>query len=146
VLLQQKEISAAKIEKSIKPATVGDYNRHMGYAHKSDRMSNSYSISCWASKQIKKKTVLPFTGSDDSEQFHPVVQNCHIKTSISPLCATCWNMLQGVALIHNSPQVDPSSRGGQSTSLANLLSQENELFCLFCMWEEEKHPHHVREM
>jgi hypothetical protein len=32
---------------AIKPATVGDNHRHMGYADKSDRMSNSYSISFW---------------------------------------------------------------------------------------------------
>ncbi|XP_023722709.1 piggyBac transposable element-derived protein 4 [Cryptotermes secundus] len=30
---------------AIKPATVADYNKHMGYVDKADRMTNSYSIS-----------------------------------------------------------------------------------------------------
>jgi hypothetical protein len=30
---------------ALKPAIVQDYNRHMGYVDKSDRMTNSYSIS-----------------------------------------------------------------------------------------------------
>jgi hypothetical protein len=30
--------------KTLKPAIVEDYNRHMGYINKSDRMANSYSI------------------------------------------------------------------------------------------------------
>jgi hypothetical protein len=43
-----------KHENAIKPVTVGHYNRHMGYADKSDRMSNSYSISCQTWKWINK--------------------------------------------------------------------------------------------
>jgi hypothetical protein len=39
-----------------------------------------------------------------------------------------------------------SLRGGQSTSLANLFGEKNELPCLFCTWEDETHPHKVREM
>jgi len=31
--------------KAMKPAVIDDYNRHMGYADKSDLMTNSYSIS-----------------------------------------------------------------------------------------------------
>jgi hypothetical protein len=30
---------------ALKPAVVEDYNRHMGYVDKGDRMANSYAIS-----------------------------------------------------------------------------------------------------
>jgi hypothetical protein len=40
--------------KGIKPAIVADYNMHMEYAHKVDRMVNSYSISSWTWKWTKK--------------------------------------------------------------------------------------------
>jgi hypothetical protein len=39
---------------ALKPATMEDYNRHMGYIDKSDRMANSYSISCRTWKWMKK--------------------------------------------------------------------------------------------
>jgi hypothetical protein len=39
---------------AMKPATVQDYNRHMGYVDKSDHMTNSYSISRCMWKWTKK--------------------------------------------------------------------------------------------
>jgi hypothetical protein len=39
---------------ALKPAIVEDYNRHMGYADKSDKMANSYSISRRMWKWMKK--------------------------------------------------------------------------------------------
>ena len=38
---------------AIKPAIVADYNRHMGYVDKTDRMANSYTSSCqtWMDKK-----------------------------------------------------------------------------------------------
>jgi hypothetical protein len=47
MLLQQKAIS-------IKPAIVANYNMHMGYVDKADRMTNSYSISRRTWKWMKK--------------------------------------------------------------------------------------------
>jgi len=40
--------------KAIKPQIVADYNRHMGYVVKGDRMANSYSINCRTWKWTKK--------------------------------------------------------------------------------------------
>jgi hypothetical protein len=40
--------------KAIKPQIVMDYNHHMGYVVKGDRMANSYSISCRTFKWTKK--------------------------------------------------------------------------------------------
>jgi len=40
--------------KAIKPQIVADYNRHMGYVDKGDRMANSYSINCRTWKWTKK--------------------------------------------------------------------------------------------
>jgi hypothetical protein len=40
--------------KAIKPQIVEDYNRHMGYVDKGDRMANSYSIDHRTSKWTKK--------------------------------------------------------------------------------------------
>jgi len=40
--------------KAIKPQIVMDYNHHMGYVDKSDRIANSYSISCRTFKWMKK--------------------------------------------------------------------------------------------
>jgi len=40
--------------KAIKPQIVKDYNHHMGYVDKGDRMANSYSISCHTFKWTKK--------------------------------------------------------------------------------------------
>jgi hypothetical protein len=46
-LFQQKAISVMNMDgNAIKPAIVADYNMHMGYVDKADRMTNSYSISC----------------------------------------------------------------------------------------------------
>ena len=39
---------------ALKPETVDHYNQHMGYVAKSDRMANSYSISCRTWKCTKK--------------------------------------------------------------------------------------------
>jgi hypothetical protein len=39
---------------ALKPAIVQNYNRHMGYVDKSDRMTNSYSISRRTWKWTKK--------------------------------------------------------------------------------------------
>jgi len=39
--------------KAIKPQIVMDYNYHMGYVDKGDRMANSYSISCHTLKWTK---------------------------------------------------------------------------------------------
>jgi hypothetical protein len=39
---------------ALKPAIMEDYNRHMGYVDKSDRMANSYSISRRTWKWTKK--------------------------------------------------------------------------------------------
>jgi hypothetical protein len=39
---------------ALKPAIVADYNRHMGYVDKGDRMANSYSISRRTWKWMKK--------------------------------------------------------------------------------------------
>ena len=36
--------------KAMKLAIIQDYNRHMGYADESDRMTDSYSISRWTWK------------------------------------------------------------------------------------------------
>jgi len=38
----------------IKLEPVADYDRHMGYVDKGDRMANSYSISCWRWKGMNK--------------------------------------------------------------------------------------------
>jgi hypothetical protein len=40
--------------KAIKPQIVMDYNHHMGYVDKGDRMANSYSISRRTLKWTKK--------------------------------------------------------------------------------------------
>jgi len=40
--------------KAIKPQIVADYNRHMGYVDKEDRMTNSYPINCHTWKYAKK--------------------------------------------------------------------------------------------
>jgi len=40
--------------KTIKPQIVADYNRHMGYVHKGDRMANSYSINLRTRMWTKK--------------------------------------------------------------------------------------------
>ena len=40
--------------KAIKPQIVADYNCHMGYVDKGDRMANSYSINCRTWKRTKK--------------------------------------------------------------------------------------------
>jgi hypothetical protein len=54
---------------------------------------------------MDEETVLPFTGPHDSVTVsfccHPVVRNCHTDTFVYPLCVTCWNMLQCVALAPN---------------------------------------------
>jgi hypothetical protein len=39
---------------ALKPVIVGDYNRYVSYIDKSDRMANSYSISCCTLKWMKK--------------------------------------------------------------------------------------------
>lgn len=39
---------------AIKLETVVDYERHMGYVDKGDRIANSYSISCWTWKWKNK--------------------------------------------------------------------------------------------
>jgi hypothetical protein len=41
-------------EKAIKPQTVADYNRHMGYVDKVERMANTYSIKRCTRKWTKK--------------------------------------------------------------------------------------------
>ena len=51
MLFQQKVISALREEK---PQTVIDYNHHMRYMDKGNRMAISYSISCRTFKRIKK--------------------------------------------------------------------------------------------
>jgi hypothetical protein len=43
-----------EVGKAIKPQIVMDYNRHMGYVDKGDRMANSYSISRRTFKWTKK--------------------------------------------------------------------------------------------
>ena len=40
--------------KAIKPQIVADYNRHMGYVDKGDRMTETYSINCRTWKWTKK--------------------------------------------------------------------------------------------
>jgi hypothetical protein len=54
----------------IKPENVEDYNRHMCYVDKGDRMANSYSISCEIWKWTKK-AVFPSVQYDYFEQLHP---------------------------------------------------------------------------
>ena len=39
---------------AIKPAIVADYNRHMGYVDRADRMANSYTASCQTWKWTEK--------------------------------------------------------------------------------------------
>lgn len=53
----------------IKPENVEDYNRHMTYVDKGDRMANSYSISCRIWKWTKSR--FPSVQSDYFEQLHP---------------------------------------------------------------------------
>jgi hypothetical protein len=43
--------------KAIKPQIVADYNRHMGYVDKGDRMTNSYSQP--SHMEVDKETLLP---------------------------------------------------------------------------------------
>jgi hypothetical protein len=38
----------------IKLEPVADYDRHMGYLDKGNRMADSYSISCWTWKRMNK--------------------------------------------------------------------------------------------
>jgi hypothetical protein len=89
---------------AIKPTTVGDYNRHMGYAEKSDRMSNSYSISCQTWKRTKKL----FFYLLDLTILNSFTLWCETVTSrlLSHPCAqhagTCYNN------IHNSPGRPPA--------------------------------------
>jgi len=54
----------------IKPKIVADYNYHLGYVDKGNRMANSYSISCQTWKWIKK-AVFPSVQTSHSEQLHP---------------------------------------------------------------------------
>jgi hypothetical protein len=49
-LLQQKAISMTNIKNAIKPEIIADYSKHMGYVDKTDRMTDSYSISHWTWK------------------------------------------------------------------------------------------------
>jgi hypothetical protein len=137
---------------AIKPAIVADYNKPMGYVDNMDRMTNSYSISHWT----RKWTKILF--------FH--LLNLMILNRFILLCETVISRLSSypcakhaVACCKGSPsstvhhRLTPcsvnyniSTRGSQLTSLASHLSEENELSCLFCTWEEEKHPHKVQEM
>jgi len=50
--------------KAIKPQTVADYNRHVGYVDKGDRMTNSYQSS---HMEVDKETLLPFVCPGHSE-------------------------------------------------------------------------------
>ena len=51
---------------SIKLFIVADYDHHMSYVDKRDKMANSCSISC--SMTVDKETVLPSVRSGHSEQ------------------------------------------------------------------------------
>ena len=47
--------------KTIRPQIVEDYNRHMGYVDKGDRMANSYSIDCLTWKWKKNSSSIRLT-------------------------------------------------------------------------------------
>ena len=57
---------------AIKPAIVADYNRHMGYVDKADRMANSYTASHRTWKWTKK-TLFPPVRHDHPQQLHLAV-------------------------------------------------------------------------
>jgi hypothetical protein len=57
-----------KYGNALKPSTVQDYNRHMGYVEKNECMANSYSIIRRTWKWVKK--LLSFLGPFNSEQFY----------------------------------------------------------------------------
>jgi hypothetical protein len=134
-VLQQKAISV-------------NYNKNMGYVDKVDRITNTYSIShqTWKWAEIL--------------YFH--LLNLMILNSFILLCITVTSRLSSRpcrkhagACCKGSPSptvshrftpcsvnYNISPRGGHLLSLANLLSQENKLACLFSTWE----VHQVQEM
>jgi len=63
---QRKVISAMRQEK---PQIVTDYNHHMGYVDKGDRMANIYSISRRTFKWMKKIVLSPVRPGH-SQQLH----------------------------------------------------------------------------
>jgi hypothetical protein len=87
---------------AIKP-TVGNYNRHMGYVDKADR--------------ITVVSLIIGSGNGQKLFFHLLdltimnsfilLSSCGAKLSHrnfrSTLCETCWTMLQGVPLTRNGP-------------------------------------------
>jgi hypothetical protein len=75
---------------------------------------------------MDKQNVLPFTGSDDPEQFHPVVRKCRLSAYHVGTCCKGSNPC--------SVNYNISPKRGQLT-MANFLSQQNVMSCLLCRWK-----------
>jgi hypothetical protein len=78
---------------AIKPKIVADYNHHLGYVDKGNRMANSY-----PDMEVDEKAVFPSVQTRHSEQLHPSFfmwweENFTQRFLTRPLCATCWNCL-----------------------------------------------------
>jgi len=64
-----------------------DYNHHMDYVEKSDRMANSYSISFSTFKWTKKLSLTCWTWTFSTATFfilHVGVRKCHIEFFVIP--------------------------------------------------------------
>ncbi|PNF30070.1 hypothetical protein B7P43_G04241 [Cryptotermes secundus] len=88
---------------AIKPAIVADYNKHMGYVNKADRMANSYSISRWTWKWTNK-LFFHFLDMTILNSFI-LLSSCGAKLSYREFCfALVRNMLEHAARGPPRPQ------------------------------------------
>ena len=68
---------------AIKPAIVADYNRHMGYVDKGDRMANSYTASRRTWKWSQCQNVVPAVFNDIRCLGQSLTLHCHAEMSVS---------------------------------------------------------------
>jgi hypothetical protein len=82
---------------TLKPVIIQDYNQHMGYVDKSDRMTNTYSIS----RQTWKWTKKLFLDLLDLIVLNNyiVVQNCPIGISNSASVGTSNRRVDGCLIL-----------------------------------------------
>ena len=92
--------------KAIKPHIVMDYNHHMGYVNKGDRMANSYSISCRTIKWMKKLFFhlldLAILNSYILHSLCGGVRKCHkeiFKYPSEEYVHTCWTRTENTKAI-----------------------------------------------
>jgi hypothetical protein len=82
---------------AIKPTIVADYNRHMGYVDKANRLANSYTASRGTWKWTKKTLFPPVKtwpfSTVTSCCLHVERRKSHIEIFYSPLSGRCWHGL-----------------------------------------------------